>query len=1107
MSKLYYYWQQTGGTDPWNPVHADSSIALLKPTFVTVLAIDTLLEDSPSREQIDACKYLGPMYFDLDAPDIADSIEGGQALLAKLRENGLKDSDIEIFLSGKKGLHFLIPMSVFCEKAVPTAKLPAIYKEMAFKLAVDTVDFRVYTARKGRMLRTCYNIRENGNYRVPITAAELETLTPESYESLCRVPRYVPPASPTYNPKFSLVFEAAQQKIASIKKRKSKVVDSNELKKQLPAVQQMLRGEALADVGFNKIAIQLAIFARESNWTEEQLVENAQGLCNNHQSDGRYNTPKRREAELRRMHSYIAENAAYEYDAGILRSCLRRETIELNTEYDEDGTPLSMDLTNGVAKRPGNYVVVRSEDELIISNFAMHSPKLLLDKADGALVAMLCKTTCGKEFTADSKDFTASSTLHNKISRKLLSFTGTDIHARSIYAIMIKEAKEESYLVDSEGLNIVSIPRYPNEVVSSKPFLAWASRDRVILPQHIEEQNINLTFQGFPDERGLFQTDLPNAPILQQWLNSDPENVARLNKFMKQTFACANRGTVAKILGWMVAAHYKPLFHAGFGKFPLLHVYGLAGLGKCLGIDTPVTMFDGTVKKVQDVQVGDKLLGPDGGVRNVLSLARGRETMYRVRQFLADDYVVNESHILSLQDEHGKVVNLPVKEYLEKSVSWRAVKAGWSVPGILKGDTTVRRSAITVQKLDVDDYYGFTIDGDHLFLLGDFTVTHNTEFTSAFLKLHYYRQEPASTTPSSTPYSFLSFVGGTCSIPILMDEWKPGSLNREIAEKYRAIFRDAYNMKDSSRGGGTRTIDKFNALSRVPLSAPISFIAEAAETETAIVERSVMVPFRRSGDIAQNAASMVYAEWSQETEILSILGREIAAGIMRNVDLDSFKDDFGKVHKWAVNKYRLVPGDDAKLAAGEITQAEYTAKSTTKDRPVYNNTVALFGLIALRKIVTAALGDAIDPEVLEEFRVAAIEVYKSGGSEASMYVSEYVKVLGVLSDMSRTTAPAGTKWLEEGIDFNLSELEGKGTVVIAARHAYNKYRQFCRTMGVIPMYPGDAAFEIALREVPSFIMVGTGTKTLDVSTVVFDAEALQRTGVPPFAGKVVALNR
>ena len=35
-------------------------------------------------------------------------------------------------------------------------------------------------------------------------------------------------------------------------------------------------------------------------------------------------------------------------------------------------------------------------------------------------------------------------------------------------------------------------------------------------------------------------------------------------------------------------------------------------------------------------------------------------------------------------------------------------------------------SRIRLEKLEVDDYYGFTIDGNHRFLLGDFTVTHNT---------------------------------------------------------------------------------------------------------------------------------------------------------------------------------------------------------------------------------------------------------------------------------------------------------------------------------------------------------------------------------------------
>ena len=36
------------------------------------------------------------------------------------------------------------------------------------------------------------------------------------------------------------------------------------------------------------------------------------------------------------------------------------------------------------------------------------------------------------------------------------------------------------------------------------------------------------------------------------------------------------------------------------------------------------------------------------------------------------------------------------------------------------------RSTIELEKLDIGDYYGFELDGDHLFLLEDFTITHNT---------------------------------------------------------------------------------------------------------------------------------------------------------------------------------------------------------------------------------------------------------------------------------------------------------------------------------------------------------------------------------------------
>ena len=52
---------------------------------------------------------------------------------------------------------------------------------------------------------------------------------------------------------------------------------------------------------------------------------------------------------------------------------------------------------------------------------------------------------------------------------------------------------------------------------------------------------------------------------------------------------------------------------------------GAARSGKCMAKDTPIIMFDGSVKKVQNVKVGDLLMGPDSTPRNVVSLGRGRE--------------------------------------------------------------------------------------------------------------------------------------------------------------------------------------------------------------------------------------------------------------------------------------------------------------------------------------------------------------------------------------------------------------------------------------------------------------------------------------------------
>lgn len=86
------------------------------------------------------------------------------------------------------------------------------------------------------------------------------------------------------------------------------------------------------------------------------------------------------------------------------------------------------------------------------------------------------------------------------------------------------------------------------------------------------------------------------------------------------------------------------------------------GGGKCLARDTEVLMYDGTICKVQDIIVGDKIMGDDSNPRNILSLARGQEIMYRISN-TNSSYIVNESHILSLTDDLNKI-DMSLKEYL-----------------------------------------------------------------------------------------------------------------------------------------------------------------------------------------------------------------------------------------------------------------------------------------------------------------------------------------------------------------------------------------------------------------------------------------------------------
>lgn len=164
---------------------------------------------------------------------------------------------------------------------------------------------------------------------------------------------------------------------------------------------------------------------------------------------------------------------------------------------------------------------------------------------------------------------------------------------------------------------------------------------------------------------------------------------------------------------------------------------GEAGTGKCLGKGTKVMMADCSIKNVEDIFWGDQLMGPDSKPRNILGLGRGKDRMYKIiPEDLPEDYFIcNEPHILSLKGPEDQILNISVKEYLanKDTLSGFDLYRETIIYKEPNGYNKVfvpdsHRTGFSIEYIGEDDYYGFELDGDHLYVLDSLIVTHNTTY-------------------------------------------------------------------------------------------------------------------------------------------------------------------------------------------------------------------------------------------------------------------------------------------------------------------------------------------------------------------------------------------
>lgn len=75
------------------------------------------------------------------------------------------------------------------------------------------------------------------------------------------------------------------------------------------------------------------------------------------------------------------------------------------------------------------------------------------------------------------------------------------------------------------------------------------------------------------------------------------------------------------------------------------------GSGKTETAGTEVVMYDGSLKKIEDIKVGDQVMGPDSTPRTVLETHVCEDDSYYIHQKHGLDYVVNSKHILHLKED------------------------------------------------------------------------------------------------------------------------------------------------------------------------------------------------------------------------------------------------------------------------------------------------------------------------------------------------------------------------------------------------------------------------------------------------------------------------
>lgn len=380
-----------------------------------------------------------------------------------------------------------------------------------------------------------------------------------------------------------------------------------------------------------------------------------------------------------------------------------------------------------------------------------------------------------------------------------------------------------------------------------------------------------------------------------------------------------------------------------------------------------------------------------------------------------------------------------------------------------------------------------------------------TTTAKAAFTMWYGAADPIETSPTSTAYAIETLMNASATVPIIIDEFKPAEMSQTLYHQMKSLIREAYNNKEHFRGGGNKKNASAMALSRQRLSAPFVLNGEAIDAEPALLERGIIVQFNVSTGALRRQRLRHLANFQLHRKNLAYVGGWLVERFAEKLDIDTFLQDFTKLHTDRLFEWTEQVDDANLYAEGRLSKEKYDAKRQGRPRPIYNLVVAEMGVKMLTEAAAELFERETDTKYLE--KVAAMmtkleELPEAIWSDVSAtfraITPQWVKFFEVLQVLTTSTSRKSALMdCKMRYDEDWKESPCKKFYEINLTPCYHNWAVYHNKMGIAKVYQTEKALQLDLENSVAFEYDKVDKDSR--RWMVFSKDELFAAGVLPFS--------